>query len=115
VSVKRYRVGLSDLARADLRELAHYVRQRDGAPRAKALMADMLQTIGTLEKFPERGRVPSEIAAVSKGELREITTKGWRVLYRLGVGELTIIAVFDGRRDVQSLLHKRLMTAPVIQ
>jgi toxin ParE1/3/4 len=40
---------------------------------------------------------------------RELVVKPYRILYRVSSDTVTVLAVFDGRRDLEDLLLERLL------
>jgi toxin ParE1/3/4 len=58
---------------------------------------------------PERGLLPRELSAVGIQEYRQVFFKPYRVLYRHFDQRLIIYVTADGRRDMQSMLSRRLL------
>ncbi len=69
----------------------------------------MLGRIDTLERFPLRGSIPPESAEIGNRELRQILHLPYRLIYQVDGDSVTIIAIVDGRRDVQAFLRQRLL------
>jgi toxin ParE1/3/4 len=64
-----------------------------------------------LSEFPERGAYPKELLALGVREYREIFFKPYRIIYRVLNKNDYVLLIADGRRDMQSLLQRRLLDA----
>ena len=62
-----------------------------------------------LKRFPERGPQPAELLALGIREYRETFFKPYRVVYRVEDKQVIVYLIADGRRDMQSLLARRLL------
>ena len=65
-----------------------------------------------LARFPQRGAYPSELLALGIRDFRETAFKPYRVIYRVEGRKVLVYLIADGRRDLQTLLSRRLL-APV--
>jgi plasmid stabilization system protein ParE len=63
----------------------------------------------TLRQMPERGRVVPELATFGIHTHRELVVAPWRIIYRIGGRTVHVLAVLDGRRNVEDLLLDRLL------
>ena len=61
-----------------------------------------------LPNFPERGNAPKELQPLGIAEFRGVHYKPYRVIYRIFGTRVVVYCVLDGRRDMQSLLQRRL-------
>ena len=107
----RYKILLTKGAEQDLESIYDYVAEFDSPANAKALLNQLLQTAEKLAKLPERGSYPKELAALGIKEYRQISFKPYRMIYRVAGDQVVIYLVADGRRDMQSLLARRLLGA----
>jgi len=105
----RYRVLLSADAERDIDDIARYAASQDGMARAERLLAALIEVCRKLEGFPERGNIPKEFDAIGVDDYREAHFKPYRILYEIMADRVTVHAVLDGRRDMQTLLRDRLM------
>jgi toxin ParE1/3/4 len=104
-----YEVRLARGAEDDLERLYDYLSAHRSVAEAEALLDALLLTIATLERFPARGAVPKELAALGMGEFRQILLPPYRLIYRIA-GRIVLVSVIaDGRRDMQALLEQRLL------
>ena len=61
-----------------------------------------------LSAFPRRGRVVPELKDIGVLDYREVFFKPYRILYFIETPHVYVIGIFDGRRDLEELLHRRL-------
>jgi toxin ParE1/3/4 len=105
-----FSVFLTDDALRDLTEIRDYFAgRRDGPERAAAVLDAMEKRVQRLSTHPERGRIPRELRETGLREFREIFFKPYRILYRIVDARIYVLLVADGRRDMQSLLQRRLL------
>jgi toxin ParE1/3/4 len=67
--------------------------------------------IESLATHPERGSYPKEISALGSREYRQRFYKPYRIIYRVIGKRVYIYLIADGRRDFQTLLARRLLSA----
>lgn len=101
---------LTDDAARDLEEIHDYVAQNDAPAKADRLIGRMEKAFAGLSKFPERGAYPKELLALGVREYREVFYKPYRIIHRVGAGAVYVLLIADGRRDMQLLLQRRLLT-----
>jgi hypothetical protein len=66
-----------------------------------------------LEIPPARGRVVPELARFGMHTWREMLIEPYRLIYRIeGDTVMTVLALFDGRRELEDLLLERLVRSP---
>ena len=107
----KFRVLLTAGAERDLEALYDYVVRSDGVPQAHRLLDRLMETVDSLVQFPERGSHPKELIALGIREYRQIQFKPCRVIYRVVDRQVIVYLIVDGRRDLQSLLARRLLGA----
>jgi toxin ParE1/3/4 len=69
----------------------------------------LLEVANHLAAFPDRGSRPKELQALGILEYRQIFFKPYRLIYRAIGQQVFIHMIADGRRDMQSLLLRRLL------
>ncbi|MBF0305732.1 MAG: type II toxin-antitoxin system RelE/ParE family toxin [Alphaproteobacteria bacterium] len=104
-----FEVLLSWDAERDIEDIALYVARNDAVEKAERLVAALEETCLGLSEFPERGNVPKELESLGMTEFREAHYKPYRVVYRIMGRQVIVYCVLDGRRDMQSLLQRRLL------
>jgi toxin ParE1/3/4 len=76
--------------------------------RADSVYERIKETVLKLESFPGSGRIVPELKEMGLKEYREVLFKPYRVLYFVSGRRVYVHCVFDGRRNVESVLSKRL-------
>ena len=104
-----FQVFLTDDASRDLEELYHYIEPRDAPGKADYVLDQLESVLSTLTENPERCGYPKELLAVGLREYREIVFKPYRIIYRVTGEKVYVMVIADGRRDMQSLLQRRLL------
>ncbi|HRP69931.1 MAG TPA: type II toxin-antitoxin system RelE/ParE family toxin [Turneriella sp.] len=69
----------------------------------------IMSKIKSLETFSNIGRVIPELERLNIFIFREIFTNPWRIFYRAEKQRVYILAIFDGRRDLEEIIIKRLL------
>jgi toxin ParE1/3/4 len=106
-----YEVLFTEGAERDLEAIHDYLCEFDSPARADHVLNRLLQATDGLAAFPERGSHPRELLALGIREYRQTFFKPYRVIYRVAGRQVLIFLVADGRRDMQSLLARRLLGA----
>lgn len=106
---RKYGVLLTQGAEQDLESIYDYIAQFDCKANADRVLDRLLEIVGHLATFPERGAYPKELAALGIREYRQIAFKPYRAIYRVIGRKVYIYLIADGRRDMQSLLARRLL------
>jgi len=100
----------ADAAR-DLEDLYQYIAVHDAPGKADHVLTNIEKVFGSLSESPERGVYPKELLALGIRDYREIFLKPYRVIYRVGGDVVHVLLIADGRRDMQTLLQRRLLSA----
>jgi len=106
-----YAVFLTADAARDLEELYDYVALHDAPRKAEHLLERIEKIFSSLSVSPERGAYPKELLALGIRDYREIFFKPYRVIYRVMGDTVYVLMIVDGRRDMQTLLQRRLLKA----
>lgn len=64
-----------------------------------------------LAQSPEQGSYPRELVALGIKDYRQTMFKPYRAIYRVLNRQVVIYLIVDGRRDLWSLLARRLLGA----
>jgi toxin ParE1/3/4 len=99
-----------DAAR-DLEDLYQYIAVHDAPGKADHVLTNIEKVFGSLSEFPERGVYPKELLALGIRDYREIFFKPYRLIYRVAGDVVHVFLIADGRRDMQTLLQRRLLSA----
>lgn len=105
----RYSVRVTDEAEKDLLDIYNYVAQNDDPLKDDRLLDKLEETCLALEAYPNRGHVPPELERLGIHDFRETHFKPYRIVYEVTGEKINILAVLDGRRDLKSLLERRLL------
>lgn len=108
---RKYEVLLTEGAEQDLESIYDYITEFDCKANADYVLDRLLEVVESLSTFPERGAFPKELAALGIRDYRQTAFKPYRVIYRVIGQKVYIYAIADGRRDMQSLLARRLLGA----
>ncbi len=104
-------VFLTDDAAHDLDELYAYLALHDAPQKAEYVLKQIEKAFSKLSEFPDRGTHLKELLALGIREYREIFFKPYRILYRVMHQNVYVLLITDGRRDMQTLLQRRLLGA----
>lgn len=107
--MKRYHVRLTDEVEYDLVDLFEYIARKDSIDNAWSVLEKLGTLILSLDQQPERGHYPPELVKRGVKDYRELHFKPYRVIYETIGNHVVILACFDGRRDMQLLLERRLL------
>lgn len=108
---KRYVINMSEGAAGDLDAIHAYAADQRSLDDADILLDALYGRVETLEQFALRGGLVPETAKTANLALRQILHLPYRLIYRVVDDTVTIIAIVDGRRDVQTFLRQRLLTS----
>ena len=108
-----YRVELTDAAERDLVNIVQYIAAQGLSERALHVLEAIEAAVYGLEAAPNRGSYPKELAAVGIRDVREVSFKPYRIIYRVFEEEqaVRVYLIADGRRSLQRLLERRLFAA----
>ena len=104
-------VQLTDDAARDLEEICDYIDRHDTPGRADYVLEQIEKAFQSLSEYPQRGNYPKELLDIGIREYREIFFKPYRVIYQVMGNNVYVLMIADGRRDMQTLLQRRLLQA----
>ncbi len=105
----KYKVNIIKSAEDDLFEIYKYIYFNDCEENADKIYAKLAEKISSLQEFPNRGHIPSELKLLGVEDFLEIYYKPFRIIYQLIKNTVFVHCVLDGRRDIQKLLRERLI------
>ena len=106
--MKTHRIRITRDAEDDLFDIYNYIARHDSVEQANYVLDKLESLVYSLEKIPNRGHVPPELERIGVKEFKELHFKPYRVIYQIIDGGVVIHACLDGRRDMQTLLERRL-------
>jgi len=107
----RYDVLLTRGAEQDLESVYDYIAEFDCVANADHVLDELMEVVQRLAQFPERGNYPKELVTLGIKDYRQTALKPYRVIYRVVGNQVVIYLIVDGRRDMQSVLARRLLGA----
>jgi len=103
-----FKVRWAEVALRDLERIVDFIADRD--PQAADRILNRIEgTARTLESLSLRGRIVPELRAWNVSAYRELIVDSYRLLYRVEGNKVLVIAVIDGRRDLEQALLERLI------
>lgn len=109
--VQAYHVLLTQGAEQDLEATYDYIAEFDSPKRAIYVLDQLMSTAAQLATLPDRGSYPRELLALGIKDFRQVFFKPYRLIYRVSEQDVVVFVIADGRRDMQSLLTRRLLGA----
>ena len=104
-----FSVLLTNDATYDLQELYDYIAQHDSPRKADTVLDRIEGLLEGLAESPERGSYPKELIALGIREYRKVFFKPYRIIYRVIGKKVYVMLIADGRRDMRTLLERRLL------
>lgn len=106
----KFEVLLTEGAEQDLEAIYEYIAAFDCVANADHVLDGLEDVVNTLERFPERGSYPKELVSLGIKEYRQTFFKPYRAVYRVLGNQVVIYLIAEGRRDMTSLLTRRLLS-----
>ena len=103
-----YAVEFAAVAERDLQAIVEFITPADPVG-ALRILEQTESRCAALKQMPERGRVVLELAAFGVHTYRELILAPWRVVYRVSGTTVSILAIVDGRRNLEDILLDRLI------
>lgn len=104
-----YKVLLTNSAERDIEEIYDYIADNDTRGNADYVLDKLMEVAEALSTFPERGAYPKELLLLGICEYRQAHFKPYRFIYRVIGKQVLIYMIADGRRDMQTLLSRRML------
>jgi toxin ParE1/3/4 len=104
-----FQVVLTEDAERDLEEIVTCIAKHDSPALAEHVLSRILEIADSLTATPTRGTTPQELRALGDQEHRQIFFKPYRLIYRVVGQQVVVYLIADGRRDMQTLLARRLL------
>lgn len=106
-----YQVLFTRDAVRDLEELDDYLTASDSPEKADYVLDRVATIVQRLSESPERGTRPRELLALGVSQYRQVNFKPYRIIYTVQGDSVYAMLLADGRRDMESLLQRRLLGA----
>jgi len=108
--MKHYAVTLTQNALLDLDDIARYIATHDTPQKAEPVARGIEAAFASLALFPNRGSHPRKLLEMGNRQFREVHFKPYRIIYRVYDREVAVLMIADGRRDMRTLLSRRLLS-----
>ena len=105
-----FEVVLTEDAERDIAEICAFIASSDSVASARLVLKRLLSAADSLSALPDRGVIPNELRALGINEFRQVYFKPYRLIYRVVEPQVVIFVIADGRRSLQSLLARRLVS-----
>ena len=107
--MKNYKVRITQDAEHDLLDIFDYIARKDSVDNADYVLDKLEELIVSLDENPQRGHCPPELDVRGIKDYKELHFKPYRVVYEIIGTVVVVLGCFDGRRDMQSLLERRIL------
>ena len=98
----------TEYAYVDLDGILEYV-SHDNPGNVSRIYEKIMAKVSTLATFAKVGRLVPELENLNITIFREVFENPWRIIYRTDPEKIYILAIFDGRRDLEEVILKRLL------
>ncbi|MCL4780671.1 MAG: type II toxin-antitoxin system RelE/ParE family toxin [Gammaproteobacteria bacterium] len=105
----RFEVVLTEDAERDLEDIFTHIATHDSPQSAEHVLERILAIAESLSITPARGSQPKELRDLGDQDYRQVFFKPYRLIYRVVGNAVAVYLIADGRRDMQSLLARRLL------
>ena len=107
--MKKHRVIITFEAEKDILDIYDYIAKKDTLQNAEYVLDNLESLILSLEESPERGHYPPELSIQGIKEFKEVIFKPYRAIYEIIGSKVIVHLCVDGRRDMKTLLERRLI------
>ncbi len=103
------KVVILESAEHDLKELKSYIVKNFSVKTWQNTYEKIKKTIRNLQSFPDAGSIPEEIEKLNLSQYRQVLSVKNRIIYEIRQNTIYIHIIVDARRDLKSLLARRLL------
>ncbi|MBU7006005.1 type II toxin-antitoxin system RelE/ParE family toxin [Phosphitispora fastidiosa] len=103
-----FQVFWTQTAQQDLKKIIKYIAA-DSKNHAGRVYDAIKQKAHNLMQMPLQGRIVPELGYYGILNYRELISSPWRIIYKIEGKKVWVLAVFDGRRNVEDLLLERFI------
>ena len=107
----KYKVFLTKDAEDDIFEIYQYIFKNDSENKANYVFNKIKETCLSLISYTVHGHNPPELKRIDVFNYKEIHFKPYRIIYRIDSDKIYVYLIADGRRDMQTLLQRRILGA----
>lgn len=103
------KVVILESAEHDLKELKNYIIKNFSVETWQNSYDKIKVAIRNLKTFPDVGSIPEELEKLSLSQYRQVLSGMNRIIYEVRQDTVYIHIITDTRRDLKSLLTRRLL------
>lgn len=96
-------------AERDLQDLRHYLTKSFGIRSWQTSYRKIKETVNLIRQFPLEGRIPAELESLNLTQYRQRLSGMNRIIYEARQQTIYIHIICDARRDMRTLLTRRLL------
>jgi plasmid stabilization system protein ParE len=104
-----YKIIILHSAEQDMKDIKTYIVKNFSAAAWQNTYDKLKKAIRKLKAFPHAGSTPDELEKVNLNQFRQIISGMNRIIYEVRQDTIYIHVIVDGRRDMKSLLTRRLL------
>jgi len=104
--MKKNKVFWTLSAKKDLEDIIEYI-SKDSIEITVEKYEKIKEAAQQLNRYPEHGRIVPELSDQNIRKYREIIISPWRLMYKTEANIVYVMAVIDGRRNIEDVLLKR--------
>jgi len=104
--VNKCKLYWTETAQRDLEGILEYIAL-DSIERAMEKYVKIKESTMLLETFPAQQRIVPELNKNNINKYRELMVDFWRIMYKKEQNTVYIMAVIDGRRNIEDILLQR--------
>ena len=104
--MKKYKLFWTETALKDLEEIIEYIAL-DSVENAIKQYENIKKAAKSLKTFPDQGRIIPELYKQNITKYRELIIDPWRLMYKKEMETIYMMAVIDGRKNLEDILMKR--------
>ncbi len=108
MNIKKYQVFWTKTAQQDLKKIIEYIAI-DSTINAGKVYTDIKEKSENLYLLPLQGRIVPDLNYFGILIYRELIIPPWRLIYKIEENKVWILAVIDGRRNVEDILLDRFI------
>jgi len=105
----KYKILITGKAQKDIEDIYDYIAKQDIPENAAYFLNKHEELIMSLEERPERGLYPEELSRQCIKDYKEVLFKPYRASYEIIGSKVVVYLCVDGRRDMSTLLERRLL------
>ncbi len=105
---QKYNIKWSKPAQRDLNNIIDFII-KDGFERANQIYIRIISRVDDLQFMPKKGRIIPELELLNISMYREIIDNPWRIFYKIDKTDIYILAVVDGRRNIEYVILDRII------